>query len=755
MAAYLIDLLRFSTPAPSVVAFFFCRSGIPGLMTARDIIRTYAYQCFHDNPDAHEELKKLRQLNYRTDDTVPICSLFESLIANPLRHVRHDIYLVLDGVDESDTQAKDQYGDRVLKSEMEVLIDCLANLPSARILFISRPTSVISETIPSSKMIHRRLVGADNKSDINSYVRKTINESSTLHRYFESLQVDPHEYFDKNANGIFLWVVIFLQQLKNAGSKKAFKECFNRFKKVGAMEINELYKTMFSKVKKSDKDFVREILRWLVYGNFAVSTLRGAVEWCLDDIKLDFEEFLQIGCGSMLLSVDAEDDTDVQLIHETFRSFVTDPAQGKEFYFVDQKNLKRDAFVACLGVISSGESLTNERLKPFRDYASRSWVKQLKDITEEGVFPNGALNNLYNFFESGSCKVWVRESFARMQIGLGFNENLENLLEEAPYYVYNFLVRWKEERQKPQNTLMAENNDAVKWGMEMLNFPSKLGDYIGKASADLWLYEKLSPDKLDVARRVSWRYYCISHQRKIYSMTELKAVAANGFAGLRTWSGKSTGQNPTHRFLATQFALLGMWKEAKDFFARSMEEDQDHNENILEGFVLACLEAGDAVSVIDTLKTRLSKESKPKWHMYYALACNIIRDTESALVHFEQAAELLVGQRRILSLLRFVPASLEWITLQLVQLQAAREDWHGAIAVCERLLDIKSSAWWAWKCLEDVYITTLNMETAEKVCQRVREGNWSCSRSMQKLEQKPKSILTDSIPYLRSLSLIL
>src|SRR5947207_2943857 len=138
MAGYFIELLKFSTPAPSIVAFFFCRSGQVGLTKARDIIRTLAYQCMNENPQARRVLDNAKSISFRIDDSVPIRSLFATLISEPLLKIQHDIYIILDGIDEADLDSKDVFGDRVQQTEMEVLIDCLAHLPSARILFDPR-----------------------------------------------------------------------------------------------------------------------------------------------------------------------------------------------------------------------------------------------------------------------------------------------------------------------------------------------------------------------------------------------------------------------------------------------------------------------------------------------------------------------------------------------------------------------------------------------------------------------------------------
>src|SRR5271169_4744174 len=79
MAGYFIELLKCLHPN-AVVAYFFCRSGQERLKTARDIIRTLAYQCVINDADARSVLDSLRTNDFRVNEEAHVGFLVEKLL---------------------------------------------------------------------------------------------------------------------------------------------------------------------------------------------------------------------------------------------------------------------------------------------------------------------------------------------------------------------------------------------------------------------------------------------------------------------------------------------------------------------------------------------------------------------------------------------------------------------------------------------------------------------------------------------------
>jgi GPI inositol-deacylase, winged helix domain len=105
------------------------------------------------------------------------------------------------------------------------------------------------------------------------------------------------------------------------------------------MEI--LYTTILSRIEKDDRKWVKEIIRWLVVAKrlLSVGELKDVVEWCLQDKLVDFRNFVELDCGSILQlipSSDGKDDPGVQLIHETFRSFVLNSENLPQLFLINE-----------------------------------------------------------------------------------------------------------------------------------------------------------------------------------------------------------------------------------------------------------------------------------------------------------------------------------------------------------------------------------------------------------------------------------
>ena len=162
MAAYFIDLLNCQYPN-AIVAYFFCRSKEAGVFTARDILRTLAYQCTEKVSAANAAVNELKSHGFQISDDLGIGYLFERLLSGPMRSNDKDVFLVLDGLDEADTESQDLSG----KPELHVLLNALSELPFTRLLCVSRPSADISKVLP--RAFNKPLRQGDTQADIDSY----------------------------------------------------------------------------------------------------------------------------------------------------------------------------------------------------------------------------------------------------------------------------------------------------------------------------------------------------------------------------------------------------------------------------------------------------------------------------------------------------------------------------------------------------------------------------------------------------------
>src|SRR5277367_5173952 len=316
MAGYFIELLK-CLYSDAIVVYFFCRKGEAGLTKARDIIRTLIYQCIQYSPDVRLSLDLLRRNGLAIDDNIGVGLLFDRLIRDPLNKANKEIFIVLDGLDEADS-ALDTI-ERPSRPEMDILLEHLASLPMIRLLLVSRPDADIKRIIPASTL--KPLGKDDNKEDIASYIRQAINDSERLRKHFENEKIDPFEYFNKKANGIFLWVVVVLHQLAQIKHRKIFRKYLDGFSNAPG-DMERLYCNIFLRFEGEDRRWILEILRWVIVAprQLNVETLREAMEWSLEDSISEFRTFLEVEGGSLLHVV--PDTNDVELVHETLKTFL-------------------------------------------------------------------------------------------------------------------------------------------------------------------------------------------------------------------------------------------------------------------------------------------------------------------------------------------------------------------------------------------------------------------------------------------------
>ena len=528
MAGYFIDLLKCQYPN-AIVAYFFCRSNQPGLTNARDMLRTLAYQCIEKDKAARTVLETLKSKGFQVTDNLGIGYLFEKLLLDPLRNIQ-EIYIVLDGLDEADMTTQD-YTDRTGRPEMHILLSCLAKLPSTRLLCISRPSAKISDVIKNT--FSKSIGKGDNAKDIDSYVQKTVNESKTLKAQFNAAFKDPIEYFRDKGSGIFLWVVLVLQQLEKAISRSEFLKYLEGFSTAsGSME--NLYCAILSRINEENKKWVREIIRWLVVAErqLPVNLLQHLVEWCLEDeLVIDFRRFLEVDCGSILqlLPIEGEDDN-VRLVHETFRSFVVNQERCPQGFFVDVTETHGYLALKCLQCLTSG----GDGAKECSDYAVTYWVNHLCSAQQTKEL----LLALRQFFSSNGLGAWVKwlcEDFSFKNLNISVETKS---LRDISRWLCTCATFDNDPMGKPTGCSDPGVQDLDQWRSAVLTSKlSILGEALGKAAAAIWLHERLDDCSVVMGCfMLGLKYYWKRADRSQSNLEELKELINTRFRGISVWS---------------------------------------------------------------------------------------------------------------------------------------------------------------------------------------------------------------------------
>jgi tetratricopeptide (TPR) repeat protein len=633
IAGYLIDLLKCQYPN-SMVGYFFCRSHQTGLTKVIDIIRTLSYQFLGEDKEMRAVLEALKSRDFRISDGLEVGLLFEKLLLEPLQRAQKDVYIILDGLDEADS-------DETERKRLRELLTCLTRLPSSRLLFISRPSPDISSFLP---MMVKRYIGmSENTKDIVTYVEERLCESETLRKLFKSAHVDPEDYFRKKANGIFLWVDLVMQQLAKVKSVSLFQKCLQGFSEAsGSME--KLYTNILSKVGEDDRPWISEIVRWVVMGVTPMKELelKNAVEFTLQDSLVNFTSFLEVECGTMLSSRTSARQLFgyIHPIHETFRTFVLTRDRCPPWIFIDEKASHGSLALNCLSrLVRSDIDISLDK------YCLKSWAAHLSMSSANDQSAGILLITLHDFFVSKISRwlIHLRQSdyvegpFDSLQISFE-----ESYLEK----VYT----WLQEAQACDLTARAGfSNDEISWSVSVdwlhnvLSNPSVLGEALGKAAARLWFYNELQERQcILMCFRLGLKYYWKRENRVLSNVDELAELISNKFQGISHWAGGSENHVVTKKNMGFAYFFLRQWGLCTGLLNQARVEATVDLPDATYHLGLASMINHDYTSAIAMFRAVLSVESVN--HMF-TTGYLLIRaytgkgDYEKATKLFENASE--------------------------------------------------------------------------------------------------------------------
>ena len=431
-------------------------------------------------------------------------------------------------------------------------------------LIVSRAEANVARTIPT--LITKTLGKNDNTKDIDTYVRQTIQASSSLKTQFEKEKVNPSKYFHDNANGIFLWVVIVLHQLAQAKSRSKFQKYLTGFSDASG-SLEQLYSSVLQRIEGDDQAWIKEILQWVVVGRgLNVDELREVVGIVLEDELQDFQAFLEVEVGSFLHLINKNGTMRIELIHETLHHFLTDPNLCPDTYCIDEQIAHSHALRVCLEVLSGDKYSPN-----FTRYAAEAWSFHVRKL--EGSYQLDILGELREFFDSGGCVNWIRlrglSLFRRLKpsFDVVYWEPVERKEYEQLTQAFEFFkgLCGLVGLEKIMEHGSERETSAIKWAQTIVDNPGLLGEYVGKVAGEIWLYEDLSWDEAQEWFSVVLNYYL---RREASNVDEVEDISENCFERIVTWCGMK-GRLPNYKNIAVGYFMLRMWDECVACFERT------------------------------------------------------------------------------------------------------------------------------------------------------------------------------------------
>lgn len=688
MAGYFIDILKCLHPK-SIVAYFFCRSGEAGLMRAHDIIRTLAYQCIEDNTPGREVLEGLKRKNFEISEGLGVAYLFEKLLLDVLRVTQKEVYIILDGLDEADSKTADK-SDRWETPELHVLFRCLPKLPSTRLLFISRPSADISSVLPD---ITIKPIGTENAQDISAYVRDFVDKSKLLRTHFKKANLNAVKYFEEKANGVFLWVVLVLQKLGQAKSASIFQKWLKDFSQASG-SMDDFYTTILSQIGEEYQKWVKEIIQWLVVaeGRVSVQELRDGVEWCLQDTLFDFQKFLEMDCGSMLQSVpnlrqgDTGDTGDtVQLIHETFRSFLLNSKYCPQMFLIDEIRAHGHLALNAMRRLSSCNILTINR------YWFTHWVDHLSKATSPGQSEE-ILIALHQLFTSDGVKNWIKHG---LQSPVDIQS--QDPVEEKPLNsIYHWLRecparKWQQDPAKADGQAEVEQLEPwVSWHRSVLDNRSILGESVGKAAANIWLYDSLANyAAVQVSFLISLRYYWKRENKTQNNLNELTQLTVTEFRDIVVWAGSNKAV--VKRNIGVAYFMVYRWDDCIRCLQEELHTTNDLDFRYCLGMVF--LVNGDYQRAIEAMQVSVDQyKSSPRLSYCFLAACRAKGNYDEVIKTIRAATE----QSRC--------NSAPWVWKVLSSAYEESGDFSSTISVIKAMPEMDPSDGFIWWQLWNAYI---------------------------------------------------
>jgi tetratricopeptide (TPR) repeat protein len=556
IAAYLVDYIKLGYP-DAIVAYFFCKQGQTGLTSARDILRTIAYQCIASgNSETRSALEMLKKTDFDLEKKMGVNFLFDKLLKDPLYVVKKDIYIIIDGLDEAEDNVQDDIESR---PQLNILIECLASLPQVRLLVISRPPSNVTKIVPLAAA--RWITIRDNRDDIQTYVKGCIEHSKILQAHFEKIALDPVDYFVNRSEGIFLWVTLVLQQLSSASSRKVFETYINNFSTAPG-NMDDLYASVLSRMSPDEQRWAREILKWVIVSdvNLSIPRLQEAVERSLEDEHVDFKDFLEVQCGSFLRFVgpSVSGDVTVQPIHETFRTFLLDPISGCPSNFhIDIPTSNTDLALICLDSLCTGTSQTDFT----RWYSSWYWFTHVARVKDRREL---VLVRIHRFFTGVGVQNWIKYFVAPWYPSRWSGLTLPAPEEEGLKATISWLAEYRGSVEGvPESTTSDEElKKSFEWMKTALDNDRELGQVLGKAAANIWLFSDVNDFAVvGVAFRLALKYYWKRENRTLDNMQELQHLTATNFTDMVSWVGISARSTIKSRNVGVGYFTLRRWEE--------------------------------------------------------------------------------------------------------------------------------------------------------------------------------------------------
>ncbi|PWY86019.1 hypothetical protein BO70DRAFT_423185 [Aspergillus heteromorphus CBS 117.55] len=309
LAEYIISELKRRYPqgvdheSQTSIGYFFFKDNSPKTRDVHQALRDVAYQVSLNDPVYAREMALQCS---SAGDIGTLQSAWMTLFRDYF--VGGDeggpwVYVVLDGLDESLEADRQMFLEFLLDVKGESSVK-----PRIQIVMLGRPhlsgdvVDLFHESV-SSISIDR----SKNDDDIARYVERSVMRSRNLARAPQSLRREVVEFLTKNAQGMFMWVNLMVQELGRHNRASSIRECLTR-PPTGLYEtIRRTLESLSAYLKGDDPTELNTALTWVTCAArpLSLQELEAAlvVESSEPDDILNLESMLRLQFASFLTLV--------------------------------------------------------------------------------------------------------------------------------------------------------------------------------------------------------------------------------------------------------------------------------------------------------------------------------------------------------------------------------------------------------------------------------------------------------------------
>lgn len=232
------------------------------------------------------------------------CSTLPSLSTESTIHIwdeflvptqEEKFYLILDGVDESNTEELAEFINLITTGEFPNHI---------RILFVGRPSFILNYIDIGS---HIKVSEDSNKDDILNYITYTFDHTKRL-ATFKKIRETVITTLFKAADGMFLWVALMFQELAQRAMPSQVLKSLETLPKGLSNMYARAFKRMLEEAEKENVTAcIRELFCWIIFldtryinRDLTVRDLNLAIQFLTGQEMFDVEYFLNAYTMSLL-----------------------------------------------------------------------------------------------------------------------------------------------------------------------------------------------------------------------------------------------------------------------------------------------------------------------------------------------------------------------------------------------------------------------------------------------------------------------